>query len=298
MSWQQLTLHCNQQQAQSLENFFNQQQALSIMLTDAADSPIFEPDLNTHPLWPDVVMTAMFPADRPLLPMLQALKRQFQTEFKHKVDILEDKDWVREWMDNYHPVQISDNLWICPSWLEPVDPGAVNILLDPGLAFGTGTHATTALCLKWLARQSRKEQFSELKMLDFGCGSGILSVAALKLGAQHLVAMDIDPQAVTATRLNADKNQLSDRINVMLDTTFYAHYQRESFDIVMANILAGPLVSLAGQISGALKQGGRLILSGLLDTQIDDVQAAYQSCIRFDRPQIQDDWVCLSGQKI
>ena len=206
----------------------------------------------------------------------------------HKVEILEDKDWVREWMDQYQPVKLSDRLWICPSWREPVDPDAANLILDPGLAFGTGTHPTTHLCLQWLAQAKTEGK----TVIDYGCGSGILAIAALLLGAESALAIDNDPQALTATQDNASRNQIAPkRLTVTLPRDNYP----ASADILLANILAQPLIELAGVIAGLVKPSGQLALSGILESQWQDVAAAYSPWFELNDPVIEAEWVRLNG---
>ena len=176
----------------------------------------------------------------------------------HRFEILEDKDWVREWMDQFHPVQFGARLWICPSWLTPPEPTAINVMLDPGLAFGTGTHATTALCLEWLD----SAPLSGKLVIDYGCGSGILGIAALKLGGNKTYAIDIDPQALLATRQNAEQNQITDQ---QLEVYYPQSCPLDMADILIANILAGPLASLAQTLNSLIRPGGLLALSGVLE---------------------------------
>jgi ribosomal protein L11 methyltransferase len=204
--------------------------------------------------------------------------------------ILEDKDWEREWMQHYHPIQCAPNLWICPSWIAPPDPKAINLLLDPGLAFGTGTHPTTFLCLQWLASQS----LEGITILDYGCGSGILGVAALLLGAEQALGVDIDPQALLASSDNAQRNGLAaERFPVYLPKQLPAL----QVQCLVANILAGPLVSLAQPLMQLLQSEGRLCLSGILDSQAETVMQAYSEWIVFDPVVPKEEWVRLTGVK-
>ncbi|NCB30925.1 MAG: 50S ribosomal protein L11 methyltransferase [Clostridia bacterium] len=227
--------------------------------------------------------------------LLQDLAAAFQAEGgnelpRHKTELVEDKDWVRAWMDDYHPMPFGQRLWVCPSWREPPQPDAVNLLLDPGLAFGTGTHPTTALCLRYL---DREVQGNEL-VVDYGCGRGILGIAALLLGAKHMVGVDIDPQALTATRDNAGRNGIADdRYEIYLP----ADTPAVQGDITVANILAGPLTELGPHIAGLTRQGGKLALSGLLAEQAEEVSACYSQWFDMAPAQQQDDWVILTGIK-
>ena len=192
-------------------------------------------------------------------------------------------------MEHFQPMQFGKRLWICPSGFEPPEPDAVNILLDPGLAFGTGTHPTTALCLRWLDSLAWRGD----TVLDFGCGSGILAVAALRLGASKAIGIDIDPQALTATRDNALKNGVEARL-ACLEASQSAS---EVCDVVVANILAGPLVELLPRILNHLKPGGRLALSGILEDQAATVRSAYESTVTFEPDEVLDGWVILKGTR-
>jgi ribosomal protein L11 methyltransferase len=207
----------------------------------------------------------------------------------HQVDPLEDKDWAREWMENFHPVQFGEKLWICPSWRDVPDPEAVNVMLDPGLAFGTGTHPTTSLCLKWLDSLDIKGK----TVVDFGCGSGILGIAALKLGAAHMHGIDIDPQALLASKDNAGRNDVEDKISVYLPN----NQPNMQADIVLANILAVTLRELRSIITEYCKPGGKLVLSGILATQAEQINALYSEDFVMEPIAIEGEWARVSGQK-
>jgi len=210
-------------------------------------------------------------------------------DFKYKLEPLEDKDWEREWMDNFHPMQFGERLWICPSWRDVPDPNAVNVMLDPGLAFGTGTHPTTALCLRWLDGI----EMTDKTVVDFGCGSGILALAALKLGAKRVIGIDIDPQALQATKENARRNGVEDRLDVYLPED-----QPElEADVVMANILSGPLLELQSVITNYCKPGGLLVLSGILAEQVTRIEEAYANDITLEPSAIDGEWARVSGKK-
>jgi ribosomal protein L11 methyltransferase len=252
MPWLELRINSSRTQAPKIEKSLLKWGALSVTLEDNADQPIFEPALGETPLWQETRVTGLFESDVDT----QEIERRLKRPDVHW-HILEDKDWEREWMQYYHPIQCAENLWICPSWMAPPDPNAVNLLLDPGLAFGTGTHPTTFLCLQWLAQQS----LNNTKVIDYGCGSGILGIAALLLGAEHALGIDIDPQALLASRDNATRNHLAQH---RFPVYFPENHPKTQAQLLIANILAGPLVTLAGALLNLLEPGGRLCLSGIL----------------------------------
>ena len=287
MSWLQLRIDITRQQAYDVEKALQKMGAASVTLEDNADQPILEPALGSTPLWDNSRITGLFNGDVKTKAISEFIEQKCG-QLAQRWEQLEDKDWEREWMNNYHPIQCGDNLWICPSWLEPPEPSAVNIMLDPGLAFGTGTHPTTFLCLKWLAKQSTQN----IDVIDYGCGSGILAIAALLMGAQSAIGVDIDPQALMATRENAERNQFSeDRIQVYLPDDS----PREPADLVFANILAGPLVELAPTLTQLTKVGGQLCLSGIIETQAEKIIAAYSEHFDFAPINQQDEWIQLSA---
>lgn len=291
MPWLQVRLAITPEQAETYEDALLEVGAVSVTFMDAEDQPIFEPDLGTTPLWTHTHLLALFEADTDetaLIAHLQLLCGGTLPE--HHVERIEDQDWERSWMDNFQPMRFGQRLWIVPSWHAAPEPDAVNLLLDPGLAFGTGTHPTTALCLEWLDGQT----LDNCSVLDFGCGSGILAIAALLLGAPQAVGTDIDPQALEASRDNASRNGIDPaRFPVYLP----ADLPHQPADVVVANILAGPLVSLAPQITALVKAGGRLALSGILAEQADEVRAAYAGAFDLDPTATKDGWVRISGVK-
>ena len=291
MPWLQVRLAITPEQAETYEDALLEVGAVSVTFMDAEDQPIFEPDLGTTPLWSNTHLLALFEADTDetaLLAHLQLLCGGALPE--HHVERIEDQDWERSWMDGFQPMRFGQRLWIVPSWHAAPQPDAVNLLLDPGLAFGTGTHPTTALCLEWLDGQN----LDNCSVLDFGCGSGILAIAALLLGAPQAAGTDIDPQALEASRDNASRNGIDPaRFPVYLP----ADLPQQPADVVVANILAGPLVSLAPQITALVKSGGRLALSGILAEQAEEVRAAYASAFDLEPTAVKDGWVRISGVK-
>ena len=291
MPWLQVRLAISPEQAETYEDAFLEVGAVSVTFMDAEDQPIFEPDLGTTPLWSNTHLLALFEADTDPANLVAHLQLLTGGELPaHEIEHIEDQDWERSWMDNFQPMRFGQRLWIVPSWHAAPEPKAVNLLLDPGLAFGTGTHPTTALCLEWLDGQD----LNDCTVIDFGCGSGILAIAALLLGAPQAIGTDIDPQALEASRDNAGRNGIDPaRFPVYLP----ADMPQQPADVVVANILAGPLVSLAPQITALVKAGGRLALSGILAEQAEEVRAAYADAFDLDPTAIKDGWVRISGVK-
>ena len=289
MPWLQVRLAITPEQAATYEEALLDVGAVSVTFMDAEDQPIFEPDLGTTPLWSHTHLLALFEADTDPAALLAHLALLTGGPLPaHQVEQIADQDWERSWMDNFQPLRFGQRLWIVPSWHQPPEPQAVNLHLDPGLAFGTGTHPTTALCLEWLDGQS----LHDCNVLDFGCGSGILAIAALLLGAKQACGTDIDPQALEASRDNATRNGIDTaRFPLYLPSEMPA----DTFDLVLANILAGPLVQLAPTISQHVRQGGYLVLSGILAEQAEEVRAAYQANFILDPTAEKDGWVRISG---
>ncbi len=291
MPWLQVHLLADRSDTGQVEDALLDCGAVSVTLADSADDPILEPGVGETPLWEVVRVTGLFelPADQraisahfsSLLPRYQAADLSWET--------VADQPWERAWMDHFEPIQCGRRLWICPSWQDPPDPNAVNLRLDPGLAFGSGTHPTTFLCLQWLDGID----LAGKTVIDYGCGSGILGIAALLLGAAKVIAVDNDSQALTATRDNLERNGLAaDRLAAWLPEEMPA----ATADILVANILAGPLINLGDRLAGLTAGGGRLCLSGITRQQADEVMTAYPD-FRFDPVVERDDWVRLSAAK-
>ncbi|GIC27841.1 ribosomal protein L11 methyltransferase [Vibrio cholerae] len=294
MPWIQIKLNATNDNAEAIGDMLMEETgAVSVTFLDAKDTPVFEPLPGETRLWGDTDVVALYEADMDTSLILQQIKasNMLAEGFAHKVEQVEDKDWEREWMDNFHPMQFGRRLWICPSWREVPDPQAVNVMLDPGLAFGTGTHPTTALCLEWLDNLD----LTGKTVIDFGCGSGILAIAAIKLGAAKVIGIDIDPQALLASKDNAARNGVEDQIEVYLPKD-----QPEGLvaDVVVANILAGPLRELSLIIKGLLKPGGQLAMSGILDTQAESVAEFYRDDLELDPIAEKSEWCRISGRKL
>ncbi|EHD23484.1 MULTISPECIES: 50S ribosomal protein L11 methyltransferase [Brenneria] len=290
MPWIQLKINTSGSHAEQLGDALIESGAVSVTFQDTHDTPVFEPLPGETRLWGDTDVIGLYDAETEMADVIAALEQEplLGAGFQHKIEQLEDKDWEREWMDNFHPMRFGERLWICPSWRDIPDPTAVNVMLDPGLAFGTGTHPTTALCLQWLDGLDLQGK----TLIDFGCGSGILAIAALKLGAARAIGIDIDPQAIQASRDNARRNGVSERLELYLPQDQPADL---GADVVVANILAGPLRELAPLISDLPKTGGRLGLSGVLATQAAGVAEAYQDKFRLDPVAEKEEWCRITG---
>lgn len=291
MPWLRITLRSDTDHAEKVSDVLEEAGAQAITMIDAEDQPLFEPLPGETPLWANLEITGLFEADIDTPKLIQQLSTQLPEAIiaSHRLKPLKDKDWSRVWMEDYHPMQFGKNVWIVPSWCDAPKPDAVNILLDPGLAFGTGTHPTTSLCLQWLDEQP----LSGKKVLDYGCGSGILAIAAAKLGAEKITAIDIDPQALQATQDNADRNDVS----ALISTHLLMELTDTHYDMLLANILAGPLVELADMLCASLRSGATLVLSGILTEQADSVSKAYSRHCDMGEPVQQGDWIRLSGTK-
>ncbi|MFQ1014245.1 50S ribosomal protein L11 methyltransferase [Avibacterium paragallinarum] len=290
MAWVQIRINSTNQQAETISDYLEEIGSVSVTFMDSQDTPIFEPLPGETRLWGNTDVIALFDAETDMQQIVSLLKSagHLSEETAYKIEQIEDKDWEREWMDNFHPMQFGKRLWICPSWREVPDENAVNVMLDPGLAFGTGTHPTTALCLEWLDGLDLQDK----TVIDFGCGSGILAIAALKLGAKSAIGIDIDPQAILASRNNAEQNGVSDRLQLFLAKDAPQDLQA---NVVVANILAGPLKELAPTISQLVKTQGKLGLSGILESQAQSVCEAYQEQFSLDPVAIREEWCRITG---
>ena len=291
MEWRQFVMNLESIEPDRIEEVLRRHGAQSLTLSDAGDDPVLEPEPGTAPLWSTTRMTALFAANADFERLRTDLKQTLAIDTlpRNRVEALTDRDWEREWLKDVMPMRFGERLWVSPGGFVVDADGAVIVRLDPGLAFGTGTHATTALCLQWLD----KTEIAGKTLLDFGCGSGILAIAGLKLGAKSVTAVDIDPQAIMATRQNALNNEVDNR----LVTTLQIDQIDDQFDIVITNILAGTLVDHAGFICDRLRPGGRLALSGILAEQVVDVTAVYQHCVEFAAAEYRDNWARLSGTR-
>ena len=265
--------------------------ALAVTLEDAGDQPLHEPGPGETPLWETAVIEALFPdgfeSEKALLALTGA--QVISSPADVQIETLPEQDWERAWMDRFKPIRFGRSIWICPSHVEPQSDWEVVVRLDPGLAFGTGTHPTTALCLEWMDGID----FEGKTTTDYGCGSGVLAVAAALKGARRVYAIDHDPQALTATRDNAARNAVSERI----ETALPGEFEDARADVVLANILAGPLIELAERIAGLVRPRGSLVLSGILVDQADDVEKAYQPLIGNAERVSREGWVRLDFRR-
>lgn len=293
MPWLQIRIPTLPEHTDTIEDALLLAGCQAVTLVDTEDKPVFEPIRGTTPLWQHTTIQGLFDHELDAEELKTTLKgfmaaEGIEPQGPMVTEILEDKDWERAWMDNFKPIQCGPRLWICPSWIEPPHPESINLRLDPGLAFGTGTHPTTFLCLEWLDREVATGD----SVLDYGCGSGILGLAALLLGADRMDGLDIDPQALDATRANARNNGIEEnRFRVMLDDRDL----EPTYDVVVANILAGPLCDLAESISRRIHLGGKVALSGILAHQAEVVRDAYSPWIDFEPTAERDGWVRLDG---
>lgn len=275
------------------------QGAVSVTMTDAADNPLFEPGVGETPLWQQTVTRGLFHPETDLMRVEEVLRELLPDGegLRFEQRAVEDKDWINAWLQHAKPMRFGNDstpgLWICPSGHVVEEPHAVVVRLDPGLAFGTGTHPSTAMCLQWLA----SNDLSAKRVLDYGCGSGILAIAALKRGAAHADAVDIDPQALIATQGNAQLNAVDSQLRCADLAQFDEQAVDESVDIVLANILAKPLIALAPMLCRQLRRGGHIVLAGILRSQADEVRAAYAPWCDFDEDATLDDWARISARK-
>lgn len=294
MPWVSVTLTVDNNLAEALSDALMEAGASSVDVSDAdagtaLERPIFDEPGRAAASWLRARVSALFSMESDVAHAMTAAFAQAGAANppSYEVNRVEDEDWVRRTQSQFVPQQITQNLWIVPSWHKPPDPAARNIVLDPGLAFGTGTHPTTRLCLRWLAERVRGGE----SVIDFGCGSGILAIAALKLGAGRASGVDIDPQAVLAARRNAAQNQVS----AMFVSA--AEHLPGPARIVVANILAQPLIVLAPLMAGLNESAGAIALSGILTEQAEEVMETYRAWYDFEPVQSEDGWVLLSGTR-
>ena len=293
MSWLQLTLESDLESAEQLSELLEKFDAVSVSLSAVSDEKIFGQAIEKDPLlWQQTRVVALLHEDTDLDTLLVCLRNCVGTDRigRHEISRLEDRDWVSEYRLGHGVKIFADRLCVCPSWCELPRDDIATIILDPGLAFCTGTHETTAACLEWIAQNDLKGK----SVIDYGCGSGILALAAVKLGAGKVYAVDIDPQALQASEENAKRNEISDQIVI-------AHpddIQLPVVDVLLANVLLNPLQGLAYRFADLVRPSGDLVLSGLLSTQAEECLEAYQSWFNMDQPVFKQEWSLLHGTRL
>ncbi len=291
MAWHQLSITTDENTAPLIADFFSELGAVSVTYMDAKDEPVYEPAIGETKIWQQTLVIGLYELDIDPDFIKKALFSQFENQKLGNWEqiLLEDQVWERTWMEHYQPMKFADKLWVCPTGQEKDEADCVCLVLDPGLAFGTGTHPTTALCLEWLAKQD----LTDKTVIDYGCGSGILAIAAVLLGAKCAYAIDIDPQALIATQANAIKNKVTDKVHRYLVEEFTP----VSVDIVLANILAKPLMDLHQPIGSLVKNEGALVLSGILNEQAKQVRGVYLPEFDFIPTVSLQDWCRLDAIK-
>lgn len=295
MSWLQLKFQAPSALAEELADRLTEAGALAVTLRDSEDEPLYEPGPGDTPLWSRTRVEGLFAADADIPAVIEHLHAQSGGESvrDYSVEPLADQAWERVCLDQFKPLCFGDALCICPTWLTPPDDARVTLFLDPGLAFGTGTHPTTALCLEWLAQHPP----AGLTVIDYGCGSGILALAAAKLGARAVYATDHDPQALTATRANAEKNGLQALLHTLTPEQLAALEPTLKVDVLLANIVAQPLIALAPLFAQHVRAGGRIVLSGILEHQADALIDAYHPWFAMAEQVQREDWALLEGTR-
>lgn len=289
----EISLRLERYQYLAAEILLDELDAVSISVVDAEDDPakevqIFVEQVDSTPLWQQLTLTALFLEDIDLPDLQNTIEKALEAPVEIVKRKVQDQDWQKKWMQNLRPMQFSERLWVCPSWMTFPDPFAVNIQLDPGLAFGTGTHPTTELCLQWLADYP----LSDKTVMDFGCGSGILAIAAYYLGAKHIIAVDHDPQAIQATQINAAKNNVDeDKLQLLLADT----PPLETCDVLIANVLLLPLLQFSDGFVNAMSATSKIILSGILETQLEQIKQVYQSTFTLDKIHSKKEWLLIEA---
>lgn len=283
MSWKELHIITTADKADTISDQLSNFGANAVTFRDGGDDPIFEPSANTPRVWAKTVVIGLFDSMLDITPLLEQLS-------EHTVNIIDipDEDWVRRSLDSFKPMKFGQKLWVCPSWQTPPEPNAINLILDPGLAFGTGSHPTTSLCLEWLDENIESKQV----VIDYGCGSGILGIAALKLGAERVFAVDNDMQALESANHNSRQNNCQPYVF----TTFLPEDMPDiKADLVIANILAQPLIELAPKLALLTRLGGKILLSGILYDQVESINNIYKSWYIMQHPIFKGEWASLVG---
>lgn len=295
MSWTELKIDTSVQHLEMLSDILSDFGAAAITYIDAKNQPIYEPPPGETPFWENTTIVGLFAADVDTEEIVHHIKALHGDKIitSWVSEPLKEQVWETAWMDHFEPTRFGERLWICPSWKPVVDPDAVNIMLDPGLAFGTGTHPTTALCLETLSRYDLENKY----IIDYGCGSGILAIAAVKLGASHALCVDNDPQALLATQENAHKNQVLDKFDITPADAVDEKPEENRADLLIANILANPLIKLLPDFLDLLKVNGDIVLSGILAEQEQEIIEAYSNWFDISRISTSDGWLCIEGKR-
>lgn len=292
MPWQQIKIDTDPDHSEEVEQLLMDFGAVSLSFLDSEDQAVFQLEPGGTILWESTTVVALFEASVDLSSCIQSLASQSFVKNNQQIEIekLEDQDWERAWMNDFTAMQFGENLWICPSWQTPPQPDAVNIMLDPGLAFGSGTHATTSLCLQWL----EQAQLQNKSVIDYGCGSGVLAIASVLLGAQQAIGVDNDPQAIIATLDNSKRNNLNqEQIQAFLPE----QHPDEKVDILLANILCAPLLELAQLLAALVKENGHIVLSGILEEQSKLIEDCYSPWFELNPPAVENGWVRIDGRR-
>lgn len=289
MSYLQLRFHIQRDRADELSGILETLGALSVTWENAGEDACYEIALPHEPDWRHVYVTGLFDESCRPHSVARRVNGRLGETLIPQVKSLADRDWERAWLTQFQPRKYRGDLWVCPSWTDPPDPDATNIIIDPGLAFGTGDHATTALCLDWISERD----CSGRAVMDYGCGSGILAIACLLKGAAYATGVDVDPRAVSASILNAARNDVGDRFEALPPDELG---EGREFDLVVANILSSVLIEHSGILTRATRAGGELLLTGILEDHADRVRSAFQPAFAFETRR-RDGWCLLTGTK-
>jgi ribosomal protein L11 methyltransferase len=292
MSWLKLTIDTPAGQVEALTALLEQFATISISLHPVSDEQLYADVDEPQVFWRDTSVSALLDSDTDIDILVACIRNRIGTENikNYRMELLADREWIEACKDGYEPMVFSGKLQVRPGWIEPSPEYQHDIIMDPGLAFGTGKHNTTSLCLEWLANYDIRRK----SVIDYGCGSGILGLAAARLGAAKVYAVDIDPQAITATRANAARNNLAEKLAISLAGKTVL----PPVDLLLANILLNPLLDLMPVFSKLVKPGGQLVLSGILANQVKECQAMYADCFDFLAPQFSDEWALLHGFRL
>ena len=287
----QVSLNIERKFADQVTEIMESAGALSVSIASANEQECFDVASPGEPEWDYQRLSALFPGNQPPDHVKTALSTQLNRNPDLDIDIIDDRDWERSWLDSLKPIRVGKGIWVCPSWCKPVQENEINLIIDPGQAFGTGTHETTRLCLEYLAG----EDLEGKTVIDFGCGSGILGIAAVRLGATRAIGVDIDPKAGLTSVQNAKLNQVSEMFHGMSNDQFLVEHGNLKVDLVIANILEQTIISLSDHLSEMVSEDGTILLSGILEHQVESVVRAFDSDIQFSQ-ETNNGWVLLIGR--